>query len=54
MIGFYDLIYYEGRFLVVSYDGLVFSINASSGSTAKPDTTLVVKHAPQGGGHLVE
>lgn len=54
VIGFCDLIYYEGRFLVVSYDGLVFSIDTSSGSTAKPDIILVVKHAPQGGGHLVE
>ncbi|XP_068319501.1 F-box protein SKIP23-like [Pyrus communis] len=54
VIGFCDLIYYEGRFLVVSYDGLVFSIDTSSGSTAKPDIILVVKHAPQGGATLVE
>ncbi|KAM1688560.1 hypothetical protein ACFX2K_036415 [Malus domestica] len=29
-------------------------MNTSSGSTAKPDIILVVKHAPQGGATLVE
>lgn len=44
-IGFCDVNYYEGQFVVVSFEGLVFTINVSCDSISKPHIRKVLEQA---------